>query len=126
MQGQPVYPPRCESGGVYPRFHRHPIRTSDGGRVNTGPLTSAGHASTGRGVTPAAAMAHYDDPRFVVANVVCGEDEFGIWGAGALRPGVEPWQVAFADTYSVSGDWRTGEVGAAGVGGVAGVGVPDA
>ncbi len=113
MQGQPVYPPRCESGGAYPRFHRHPIRTSDGGRVNTGPLTSAGHASTGRGVTPAAAMAHYDDPRFVVANVVCGEDEFGIWVAGALRPGVEPWQVAFADTYSFSGDWRNGEMVAA-------------
>jgi hypothetical protein len=58
-------------------------------------------------------MAHYDDPRFVVANVVCGEDEFGIWVAGALRPGVEPWQVAFADTYSFSGDWRNGEMVAA-------------
>lgn len=113
FNGQPVYAPRCPNGGAYPRFHRQPIRTAEGERINTGPLTSAGHAETTRGITPAAAMAHYDDPRFVVANVVTGEDEFGIWVAGALRPGVEAWQVAFADTYSFSGDWRNGEMVAA-------------
>lgn len=113
FSGQPVYAPRCPHGGTYPRFHRQPVRTAEGERVNTGPLTSAGHAPADRPITPAAAMAHYDDPRFVVANVVCGEDEFGIWVAGSLRPGVEPWQVAFADTYSFSGDWRNGEMVAA-------------
>lgn len=113
IMGERVYPPRCPNGGAYPRFHRQPVRTAEGTRVSTGPLTSAGHASTGDRVTMAAAMAHYDDPRFVVANVVAGEDEFGIWVAGALRPGVEPWQVAFADTYAFSGDWRFGELVAA-------------
>lgn len=111
--GQRVYPPRCPDGGTYPRFHRHPVRTAEGDRINTGPLTTAGHASTDAGVTMSAAMAHYDDPRFVAANVVVGEDEFGIWVAGALRPGIEAWQVAFLDTYSFSGDWRNGNLVAA-------------
>lgn len=111
--GQRVYPPRCPDGGTYPRFHRHPVRTAEGDRINTGPLTTAGHASTDANVTMGAAMAHYDDPRFVLANVVVGEDEHGIWVAGALRPGVEPWQVAFGDTYSFSGDWRNGNLVAA-------------
>lgn len=111
--GQRVYPPRCPDRGAYPRFHRHPIRCEDGTRINTGPLTTAGHASTDAAVTMSAAMAHYDDPRFVAANVVCGEDEFGIWVAGALRPGIEAWQVAFVDTYSFSGDWRNGALVAA-------------
>lgn len=113
MMGEKVYPPRCPHGGTYPRFHRHPVRTAEGTRINTGPLATAGHAPTSGGVTMSAAMAHYDDPRFVVANVVTGEDEFGIWVAGALRPGVEAWQVAFLDTYAFSGDWRFQELVAA-------------
>jgi len=58
-------------------------------------------------------MAHYDDPNFVVADVVCGEDEHGIWVSGALRYGVTPVQVMMADRYSFSGDWRGNELLAA-------------
>lgn len=113
FSGEQVYPPRSTDGGAYARFHRSPIRTAEGTRINTGPLTTAGHAETTAGVTMSAAMAHYDDPRFVLANVVCGEDQFGIWVSGALRPGVEAWQVAFGDTYEFSGDWRRGHLVAA-------------
>jgi len=123
--GEKVFPPRDPNKGAYSRFHRNPVRTAEGGRINTGPLTSGGHASTEPNVSMAGAMAHYDDPRYVIANVVCGEDEFGIWVAGALRAGVEAWQVSIADTYAFSGDWRFGELVAACTVSVPGFHVPN-
>lgn len=101
-----VPPPRCPSGGAYPRFHRHPVPTADGGVVLTGPLTGNGHASTAEDVSVAAATLHYDDPRHVLADVVAGEDEWGIWVSGALRAGVSAAGVLFLHRYSFSGDWR--------------------
>ncbi|MFC0069242.1 hypothetical protein ACFFQW_35995 [Umezawaea endophytica] len=56
---------------------------------------------------------HYDDPRYVVADVVAGEDKHGIWVSGALRYGVEPFQVMLLDRYSISGDWREQDLVAA-------------
>lgn len=97
-------------GEGYHRFHRHPIRTADGTRMKTGPLSTGGHADD---VTVTAAQAHYDDPTFVAADVTAGEDAHGIWVSGALRPGVSPFQVQILDRYSISGDWRDGELVAA-------------
>ena len=37
---------------------------------------------------------------------VCGEDEFGIWTAGSIIPGVTPEQVAALRRSPLSGDWR--------------------
>jgi hypothetical protein len=102
-------PPRDPYGGTYPKFHRHPIRTSDGGRVLTGPIATNGHGDTGE-INLWAVQKHYDDPRFVAANVVVGEDENGIWAAGTLRPGVSPFQVALLDTYYQSGHWMSDEL----------------
>jgi hypothetical protein len=101
-----IPPPRCPYGGSYPKFHRHPVVAADGTVVLTGPLASNGHADDAEEVTLAAAQAHYDDPNHVLADVVAGEDEFGIWVSGSLRPGVSPVQVLFAYRYSFSGDWR--------------------
>lgn len=53
-----------------------------------------------------AAQAHYDDPRSATAYVRFGEDEHGIWFAGALRPGVDREQVAMFRSHRLSGDWR--------------------
>jgi hypothetical protein len=101
-----IPPPRCQYGGTYPKFHRHPVTCSDGTMVLTGPLATGGHADDDDEVTFADAVAHYDNPNYVLADVVAGEDEFGIWVSGALRPGVSPSQVLFAYRYSFSGDWR--------------------
>jgi hypothetical protein len=38
--------------------------------------------------------------------VRCGEDNFGIWMAGALRPDVEPLKIRALMASDVSGDWR--------------------
>ena len=103
---------------AYAKFHRHPVRTAEGERILTGPLSTAqpshprGHAKP-RNVTVADVMAHYDDITFVAADVVAGEDDHGIWVSGALRPGVSPLQVLALDRYYLSGDWRNGELIAA-------------
>lgn len=107
-----VHPPRNRDKS-YAKFHRHPVRVAGGGVVKTGPLATGGHTSTEVALPIEAVQAHYDDPRYVVADVVCGEDEHGIWVSGALRPGVSPFQIMLLDRYSISGDWRYGELLAA-------------
>ncbi|MEV4895107.1 hypothetical protein AB0K48_37590 [Nonomuraea sp. NPDC055795] len=53
-----------------------------------------------------AAVAHYDNTCAQIAVVRAGEDEHGIWVAGALIPGVTPEQVAELRRSPLSGDWR--------------------
>lgn len=105
----PHAPPQSRD---YSKFHRHPVRCADGTKIKTGPLATNGHSALAE---PSVwkVMAHYDDPKFVVADVVCGEDAHGIWVSGALRYGVTPVQVMMADRYSFSGDWRGRELLAA-------------
>jgi hypothetical protein len=84
-------------------------RTPDGGWA--GVLSCiAGHWTTDPN-DPAtrdwrAAQAHYDDPRAAVSYVRFGEDEHGIWFAGALRAGVDAEQVTMFRSHRLSGDWR--------------------
>lgn len=106
-----ITPPRAADRS-YGKFHRHPVRCEDGSRIKTGPLAGNKHAPVNER-SLWAVQRHYDDPTHVIADVVCGEDEHGIWVSGALRYGVAPWQVMFADRYSFSGDWRNGELLAA-------------
>jgi hypothetical protein len=40
------------------------------------------------------------------ADVTAGEDDFGIWVAGALRPGLRPEDIRALMAADVSGDWR--------------------
>ena len=83
--GACVLAPRSPSGYAY--FHLGAIETSDGGTISVGQITlGTGHAS--RRADRAAAAAHYDDTGTVVADVRCGEDRYGVWVAGALRPDV--------------------------------------
>lgn len=51
-------------------------------------------------------MRHYDDTRSAVADVTAGEDAYGIWVAGALRPGLAPEQIRAFRASNPSGDWR--------------------
>lgn len=101
-------PPRSDSGYAY--FLTGYVRAmSDGGfeDVPVGSLTMAtGHASTTPGTSAAAAIAHYEHTGCAVADVTVGEDEFGIWFAGALRSGVTAEQVREFRGGSLSGDWR--------------------
>lgn len=89
----------------YSYYHLKEIQTDDGATVNVGTITlDTGHAAQSLG--RAAAAAHYDDTGTAVADVVCGEDEFGIWVAGALRPDADVVAVRKLRGAALSGDWR--------------------
>jgi hypothetical protein len=52
-------------------------------------------------------MAFYDDTDSAFADVNIGEDEHGMWIAGALRPNITPEQTRTAMASGFSGDWRS-------------------
>ncbi len=96
-------PPRSKSKYAY--FHTGVVRTDDGKDVPVGQLTLAGgHASLNASAEEAA--RHYDDTASAFADVHAGEDAFGIWVSGALRPGTTPEQVRAIRASAPSGDWR--------------------
>jgi hypothetical protein len=113
-----VAAPRSVTG--YAHFHRHTVNADTGvlaagrlttghGRMGTGCACCRGkddHACTRAGLT--AATAHYDQMR-TLAWVRAGEDEHGIWLAGALATDLDERDRAVLARRLVSGDWR--EVG---------------
>lgn len=89
----------------YAYFLTGAVEVDDGTVVPVGQLTmDTGHADLT--LDHRAATAHYDDTGSVWADVTCGDDEHGIWIAGAARPHVTPDQLARARAAALSGDWR--------------------
>lgn len=102
MQGVCSTPNHTQTDYAY--AHSGVLET-DGGDILVGPLTMGiGHASVN--ASPAAAMAHYDKPDAVVADVNFGEDGIGIWYSGALRQIDDDRRRELRATARVSGDWR--------------------
>jgi tetratricopeptide (TPR) repeat protein len=98
-----VKPPRSRS--KYSYFHTGTVKTAEGDDVSVGQLTlSGGHAGLEADAT--AAMRHYDDTASAFADVHAGEDAYGIWVSGALRPGTTPDMIRAARASAPSGDWR--------------------
>jgi len=96
-------PPRSRSGYSY--FHTGVCRTAEGTDIPVGQLTLAGgHASLEASASEA--VKHYDDTASAVADVHAGEDQYGIFVAGALRPGATPDQIRSLRASAPSGDWR--------------------
>lgn len=98
-----VRAPRSRTG--YAFFKTGSLRTAEGKDVPVGQLTLAGghaplHADAG------AAVKHYDDTASAIADVSVGEDRYGIWIAGAIRPEATPEQVRALRASAPSGDWR--------------------
>ena len=96
-------PPRSRS--KYSYFHTGVVRADDGNDYPVGQLTLAGgHASLE--ASAAEAARHYDDTGSAIADVHAGEDAYGIWVAGALRPAASPEQIRALRASAPSGDWR--------------------
>lgn len=86
-------------------YYRTGVVDTDQGEIPVGNLTMGiGHASDR--ATAGATIAHYDNVKAVVADVVTGEDEHGIWFSGAMRPGLSGEQVRAFKASTLSGDWR--------------------
>lgn len=98
-----VTAPHSESN--YAHYATGQVLLDNGSMVNTGVITAGGgHAP--HSLSARAAAAHYDQTSMAVADVAVGEDEWGIWCAGWIRPGATPEQVTALRASDVSGDWR--------------------
>lgn len=86
-------------------YYRTGVVNTDEGRIPVGQITmSTGHASIKANAKDA--VAHYDNTGSVVADVAAGEDAYGIWVAGILRPGLPDEVVEALAAAALSGDWR--------------------
>lgn len=95
-------------GVDYSLFHLKAYRTIDGGDIACGALVmGTDHASTSPSTSVAAAMAHYADNGKCAAYVRVGEDEYGVWVAGVLEPGLTDAEQVKVRAMTLSGDWRT-------------------
>jgi hypothetical protein len=97
-------PPRSPAGYAY--FHAGgPFRLDDGTTIRAGKVTfGTNHADKALASGPTA--EHYEHTGHVAADVVCGEDRWGIWIAGALRPTLSDGDRLAVERASISGDWR--------------------
>lgn len=101
--GQCVEPPHSPSG--YAHFRTGAVLTAEGSEIAVGPITlDTMHA--GRNLSAKDTMAHYEHTGRGAADVAAGEDDYGIWVAGALRPGMSPDRVRTLRASPLSGDWR--------------------
>lgn len=98
-----IRPPKSKTG--YAFFRTGVLETEEGDDVPVGQLTLAGgHAPLS--ADAGGAVKHYDDTASAVADLAAGDDGFGIWVAGALRPGVTEEQIRALRASAPSGDWR--------------------
>ena len=96
-------PPRSKSNYRY--FNTGVIRTDAGKDIPVGQLTLAGgHANLH--ASAAQAAKHYDDTASAIADVRAGEDDYGIWVCGSLRPDATEMQIRALRASAPSGDWR--------------------
>jgi hypothetical protein len=107
--GNPEGPGRCtlapRSTTNYAWFRTGTVNTTEG-PVAVGNITmNTGHANPFQ--SAAAAASHYDNTGTVIADVACGENAWGIWFSGRVRPGVsEDDLYAVLASGRISGDWR--------------------
>lgn len=100
-----IRPPRSETS--YEHFHTSPgVHLADGTVLPVGRLTvGIGHAPT-RGVSAAAAQAHYDNVSACWAMGRISEHRLGIFFSGVVAPWADPAKVQMGLASPVSGDWR--------------------
>jgi hypothetical protein len=99
-----ITPPHSVTG--YAHFQTGEVVCAAGERVPVGVFTmGTGHAELD--ATPAATVSHYDHTGTQAAVLAAGEDEHGIWVAGALHnPDLSPGQLTVLRAAAPSGDWR--------------------
>ena len=89
----------------YAYFTTGEVLCADGTCVPVGHITmGTGHAGPTMAARPAA--EHYDNTGAVVADVAAGEDAFGIWVSGRVRPDIGDTIRGALRAAALSGDWR--------------------
>jgi hypothetical protein len=107
VRGRPdrcITPPSADLDG----FMR--ARAPLAGGQRTGTIVVAGsHCNVGVGAVEA--TRHYDKTGRAVADVSVGQDAYGIWFAGRLRPGASDEDIYAFKSSDVSGHWEAGKDG---------------
>ena len=106
FQGMCVPPFRSAAGCAF--FNTGALLTAEGEEVSVGKIMFSmdgeGHADDR--LSYLEAQKWYDNATKVGAFVTAGEDQFGTWLAGALRPGLSEIEVQHMRSHPPSGDWR--------------------
>lgn len=92
-------------------FHLGYTRTSEG-IVRTGVIAyKVEHRQAGQILTETAEQSHYDNVACAWAAVRLGYDDYGIWFAGVVLPGVTDADLTLIEaTGQVSGEWKYGSM----------------
>jgi hypothetical protein len=108
FHGKCVTPPRSASDYAYFMVHSTRAALADGTIVEI-PVgygtVGTGHADVNLGAM--AAVEHYDNTGTIAFEYAMGEDEYGIWFAGRMLPGLSEEMEHKARGAVFSGDWRT-------------------
>jgi hypothetical protein len=104
FDSQCVTPP--QDATEYEEFHDNArVMVDSGELIGVGCLTfDVSHADARASAD--VAKRHYDHSGTVAAFVRAGQDEHGVWVAGAERPGLTKDQRELMRRLSLSGDWR--------------------
>jgi len=103
VANQCVTAPKSKTNYGY--FRTGAVKTAEGSLVSTGTITmGGGHAGLPLG--PNEAIKHYDESGYGIADVASGEDRYGIWISGAMRPDATAEQIRRLRACALSGDWR--------------------
>jgi hypothetical protein len=93
------------SPSSYAYFHTGEVLCATGERIAVGTLTlGTGHANIRDSASTA--MAHYDHTGTGAVDMRCGDDDYGIWCAGAVRPHMTERDIRTLMAAAPSGDWR--------------------
>lgn len=100
---------RCQevphSASDYGWFQLGTLKCEEGCRIPIGTIVmDTGHAD--RHASARVAASHYDNTGTAIADIAVGEDEHGVWVAGALRSTATPEQLRAFEASRLSGDWR--------------------
>jgi hypothetical protein len=90
----------------YASFANKAVLLDNGEFARTGVIHLGGKHMRGGRHSAASVTQHYDDTSRAVADVAIGEDQFGIWVAGWVRPGTSEEDIAALRASDISGDWR--------------------
>jgi hypothetical protein len=103
---RPVYAPRLGPTGYATFLSQGSVYTAEGEELSCGLLTFGGGHLMDMSAGVQAALAHYDNAGTAYGKIVCGEDDFGVWYAGALSPMLTRAQIEEFASHPLSGDWR--------------------
>ncbi len=100
---QCINPPKSFTDYAY--FRTGAVLCENDSLIPTGVITmNTGHAELWQ--DPASTKAHYDNTGTAVVDVACGDDAYGIWVHGSLRPDVDQLSIRRLRGAALSGDWR--------------------